>query len=449
MNQAQPNKNREMLETGSFPRLLLNLCLPAVVIMLVMIVYNMTDTFFIGQSGDPVQVAAVSLCGPVFSVLSGLGTLFGNGGCTSVSLALGKEETGKIKELTSFCCYASLFAGVLFSAAVLPLAKPIALALGAGADTLGHTLSYLRILALGAPAVLFSNVFACIVRADGAARESMAGNVLGTLSNIGLDALFILVFHMGVAGAALATVLGNVISSCYFLIYILKKQPAFSLHPKYFTLRRDILIPVTTLGMPVAAGTLLMSVSNMAANRMMVSYGSVALAAQNIAGKLSMLITMLAMGICMGMQPALSYACGKGDKKRLLGLLRNTGIFNLVTGSVLTLLCFLFRNQVIAVFMDDARVISYSRIFVYASLSAGPFYGFYQLCQTFLQSTGKATYATLVALLDKGIVYLPVLLLLNHFYGMYGIAFTNVVTLLLSLAAGAFFSVKWSRKMLG
>lgn len=99
--------------------------------------------------------------------------------------------------------------------------------------------------------------------------------------------------------------------------------------------------------------------------------------------------------------------------------------------------------------MDDARVISYSRIFVYASLSAGPFYGFYQLCQTFLQSTGKATYATLVALLDKGIVYLPVLLLLNHFYGMYGIAFTNVVTLLLSLAAGAFFSVKWSRKMLG
>lgn len=449
MNTNTKNKNQEMLETGSFPKLLLNLCLPAVIIMLVMIVYNMADTFFIGQTGDPNQIAAVSLCAPIFSILSGLGTLFGNGGCTSISLALGKKETETIKKFTSVCCYASLFIGVLFLAAVFLAAKPISLALGANTDTLDFTLSYLRIIALGAPAVLFSNVFACIVRADGAAKESMFGNVLGTLTNILLDALFILVFRWGVAGAALATVLGNVASSLYFLSYIVKKQRSFSLHPKYFTLDRKIVVSVVTLGMPMAFGTLLMSFSSMIANRMMVSYGSVPLAAQSVAGKLGMLITMLAMGICMGMQPALSYACGRGDKKRLNSLLKKTGIFNFFVGSLLTVICFLFRNQVIAIFIDDAEVIAYGQIFVYATLATGPIYGFYQLCQTYLQSTGKASYATLTALLDKGIFYLPILLIMRSVLGMYGIAFASAVTLVFSLAAGIFFSLRWNKQMDG
>ena len=105
------NKNQKMLEKASYPKLLLSLSLPAVVIMLVMIVYNMADTFFIGQTGDPGKIAAISLCGPVFSILSGLGTLLGSGGCTAISLALGKKDTDKVKKYSAFCCYASLILG--------------------------------------------------------------------------------------------------------------------------------------------------------------------------------------------------------------------------------------------------------------------------------------------------------------------------------------------------
>lgn len=440
-------KNQKMLEEASFSKLLLNLCLPTILIMLVMVVYNMADTFFIGQTGDPVKIAAISLCAPLFSILSGLGTLLGSGGCTSISLALGKKETARIKAYTSLCCCGSLLIGFLFLLIVLLAIKPISLALGADEDTLSLTCSYLHIIALGAPAILFNNVFANIIRADGAAKESMIANILGTLSNIGLDALFILVFSWDVAGAALATVLGNLISCCYLLYYILKKQPAFSLHPKFLSLKKEILLPVTTLGLPLSCSTLLMSISSMISNRLMMSYGPIALAAQGVAGKIGMLLSMLAMGVCMGMQPAISYNCGRGSRERMNRILRSTGIFTVILGTILTTICFFARNRIIMAFIDNAQVISHGQIKVLASIITGPFYGLYQLCQTFLQSTGKASYATLVALLDKGLFYLPMLLLLNHFFGLYGIAFTGAATLVFSLAAGVFFSFRWNARL--
>ena len=212
------NKNQELLEKASFPKLLLNLSLPAVVIMLVMIVYNMADTYFIGQTGSPAKIAAISLCGPMFSILSGLGTLFGSGGCTAISLALGKKETETVKRYSSFCCCAALVLGAVFLVVANLFLSPISDLMGADAETRADAMAYLRIIALGAPFIMFNNVFANVIRADGAARASMIANCLGTLSNIALDALFILGFSWDVSRAALDTVLGNCISCCY-LIY--------------------------------------------------------------------------------------------------------------------------------------------------------------------------------------------------------------------------------------
>ncbi|MDE7351515.1 MAG: MATE family efflux transporter [Acetatifactor sp.] len=441
------NRNQKMLESASYPRLLLNLCVPTIIIMLVMVLYNMADTFFIGQTGDPSKIAAVSLCGPVFSILSGLGTLLGSGGCTAISMAFGKKESEKIRQYSAFCCYGALAIGFVFLALVLFTAGPLAAALGADADTMDSTLSYLRILALGSPVVLFANVFANIIRADGAAKESMAANGLGTIANILLDALFILVFSWDVAGAALATVLGNGVSCVYLLYYILKKQPALSLSPKDFSLRREVALGVLPLGLPMACGTLLMSFSHMISNRMVVGYDSVALAAQGVSGKIGMLISMLAMGICMGMQPAISFNYGSGNLKRMRNIIKNTGIFSVVVGTVLTVVCFFARNAIISAFIDNEEVIAYGQIMVYASICIGPFYGLYQLCQTFLQSTGKASYATLTALLDKGLFYLPVLFIMKSIFGLYGIVFTGAVTLVFSLAAGSILSLIWSRRI--
>lgn len=440
-------KNEQILKEGSFRKMITNLCVPTIVIMLVMVLYNMADTYFIGKTGDPCKIAAVSLCGPIFSILSGLGTLLGSGGCTAVSLAFGKKEFDKIRAYSSMCCYGALTMGLIFAGAVLINAPAISDAIGANADTMSDTCTYLRILAIGGPVILFGNVFNNLIRADGSAKQSMLANGLGTIVNIILDPILILGFHLDVAGAAIATVLGNVVTCLYLLWYIAQKNRIFSLHIKDFSLKREIVFPVVTLGFPMACSTILMSISHMVMNQMLAGYGSVAVAANGVAGKVSMVVSMTAMGICMGMQPAISYNCGAGNYKRLYWIIKKLGIMTVVVGSILTAGCVVGKTYLVAAFIDHAQVIELGEKMVVVSMVIGPFYGLYQLCTTFLQSTGKASYATLVAVLNKGLIYLPLLLIFNSLWGLNGVIYTAPVTDMLSLLVGAGLCIRWNRIM--
>ncbi len=427
------NRNQETLERAPYWKLLVNLCVPTVIIMLVMVVYNMADVYFIGRTKNEDMIAAVSLCSPLFSILSGLGTLFGSGGCTSISLALGHGDTEKVRKISALCFYGSVVLGTLFLAVVLALLGPVSKVLGADAATLGFTKDYLRIIALGAPVILFTNVFMNLIRADGAAKTSMIANLMGTVTNILLDPLFILVLDLGVTGAAVATVLGNAVSAAFIVFYCLKKTSCYSFRLRDVSLRRDVALPVVTLGLPMAFSTILMSVSHMISNNLMMDFGSAAMSAQSVAGKISMLISMTAMGLCMGMQPAISYNYARGDGKRTGEIIKKTALTSVAVGGVLTVFCFLFRDKLIMAFIDSEEVLKLGRFMLTASLVMGPFYGLYQLCATYLQSTGKAGYATLASLLNKGLIFLPVLFALHAAFGLYGIACTAPVTDALSL----------------
>lgn len=440
-------KNEQLLQKGSFMQMVTNLCVPTIVIMLVMVIYNMADTYFIGKTGDPSKIAAVSLCGPIFSILSGLGTLLGSGGCTAVSLALGKKEYNKIKSYTSLCCYGSLAIGLIFSVAVLTNLKGISTAIGANADTLEYTGTYLRILALGGPVILFGNVFNNLIRADGSAKQAMISNGLGTIVNIILDPLLILGFEMGVAGAAAATVTGNIISFLYLFWYIKKKQTVFSLSIRDLSLKKEIVLPIVSLGLPLACSTIMMSFSHMFMNHILAGYGSVTVAASGVAGKVSMVVSMVAMGVCMGLQPAISYNYGAGEYSRMYRIMRNLGIMTIIVGSILTAGCLIGKRYLVAMFIEHDEVIRLGEEMVVASMLMGPFYGLYQLCTTFLQSTGKASYATVVALLDKGIIYLPMLFGLNALFGLNGVIYTAPFTDMLSLLVGAVLCFVWNRTL--
>lgn len=440
-------KNEELLENGSFRKLFFNLCVPTIVIMLVTVLYNMADTFFIGKTNNPDKIAALSLCGPLFSILTGLGTLLGSGGCTLISLALGKRDYKKIKACTSLCFTFSLLIGFLFLLITLFTLEPVCVFLGADASTLPYVYSYVRIIALGSPIILFTNIFTNLIRADGDAVASMICNLLGTVSNIVLDALFIMVFSLDVEGAAMATVAGNLISTIYLICHIRKNPELFSLTIRNVKLEKDVVIPLLTLGIPLACSTILMSFSHIFSNRLMMSYGAAAVAAQNVAGKVGMLLTMLVMGICMGLQPAISYNHAAGNRQRVKQILQKAGLFSVFSGTVLSIVCFLLRDKLMMAFINNQEVLQLGKIMMSASVSVGPFYGFYQLCQVYLQATGKASYATIVAILDKGVFYLPVLYLLNALFGMYGAAFTATVTLFFSILAGFFFVAKWNKKL--
>ncbi|MBR1571293.1 MAG: MATE family efflux transporter [Lachnospiraceae bacterium] len=440
-------KNDSVLEKGSFWELMVKLSIPTIVVILIMIVYNVADTYFIGQTGDPNKISAISLGMPLFTILSGIGTLFGTGGTTSVSIALGEGNKDKIRNVTGFCLAGGLCIGLIFFAIVFVFSDTIAILLGADSQTLTDTITYIKIFSFSAPLVLLSQCFGSIIRADGDGATPMMATLSGTFLNIILDALFILVFHWDVFGAAFATVLGNVLTSVILVALILTKKRAFlpSINRQAFT--TGIMIPVITLGLPMTVSTILSSVSGIIANRMMMSYGSTYLAAQSVAGKVNMVITMLIMAICMGMQPAISYNFGAKNYTRMKYIIKSTGVFTIGVGLVLTILVFIFKNRLVAAFINDADVIAIGQIFVLAGVVIGPVFGIYQLCQSSLQATGKASYAIFTSLLDKGIIYLPMLVILNKFFGAYGVAFTHAATMFFTIIVTVLLTLKWFRSL--
>ena len=440
--------NEEMLRSANYWQLAGKLCVPAILIMVVTVLYHMADVFFIGQTGDPNMVAAVTLASPMFTILSGLGVLFGNGGCTAISLALGRGDYSRVKQTSSFCVWAAVLLGLVFTGITLLFLEPICGILGTNSETKAFTAEYLRIIALGAPIIMLTNIIPAMIRADGSTMDSMVGNLMGTVLNIALDPLLISVLHMGVSGAALATVAANAAALVYYWHFLRTKGKIYSMDPREVSLRKDTAWNVIRLGLPLACSTILMSISSTIANNMMMEYGTTAVAGQSVAGRIGQMVSMVVMGICMGMQPAISYNYGAENKIRLTEILKKTTGLAVCTGTVLSALCLLFRDPLLNAFLNNAEVLKIGRICLLASVAIGPLYGFYQICTTYLQATGKSTRAVIVSLLEKGLIYIPAMLLMKAAWGMNGLIFSVTVTTILSAAAALWFCYRDYRKEL-
>lgn len=193
-----------------------SLCVPALISILVMMLYNMADMYFVGWLGDYAQVASVSLAGPVFSVLMGISTMIGNGGCTKIAQALGRKDLEQVRKDSALCVWASLVSGAVFAAACVVFCDPLLWFLGANAEMWDYTRSYVLIMALGAPVVLLNHSLGGALRGEGEVNAGMVGGMVSTVSNIILDPIFIVVLRLGVGGAAAATVLGNAIALVYY-----------------------------------------------------------------------------------------------------------------------------------------------------------------------------------------------------------------------------------------
>ena len=439
-------KNEKLMREGSVAELLLKMSFPVILVMMVTVLYNLADVFFIGRFGDRFQLAAISLAGPVFSTVSAFNTLIGFGSCTACSIALGEGQEDLIKKFSAFALYASIGFGVLLGALILggmPFLLPL---LGTDGETAPYTEEYLRIVALGAPFMIASGALGNTVRADGDVKDAMIASMSGTLLNIALDPLFIAVFRWGCAGAALATVIGNVVSLLLLLRAVSRKK-AFSLSVKEFTFRKEISLRVLGLGLPMAASTLLMSFSSAISNRLTVSYGNVAVAARSVAGKSAMLIPMIVMGLCMGVQPAVSYAYGCRNKARLRKIVFGVGAVCVAVAALMSAVFFFFREQFVAAFSSDEEIIALGKTMMLGTLLAVPVEGIYHMCSTFLQATGKVSFATLTSLLQKGLVFLPVLLMMERLFALNGIIFSNAVTTLISTVIALLLCRSWSRQM--
>ena len=284
------NEN-DLMSKMKISKAVATMAIPSVISSLVTVVYNMADTFFVGQTGDPLQVAAVSLTNPIFILFMAFANMFGMGGSAAASIAMGEKNEKRMKNVSAFITYASLITGIFFAVILLLGAKPILEIFGANKQTYDLAYGYLFHISYGAPFIIWSAAASFVVRSEGASKEAM----IGTVVNIILDPIMISGLHMGAAGAAIATTIGNVLASLYYAWYFIKKSKCFSIHPGYFKYKDKILTTVCSSGFPTAIFSVLMSVSTIVLNQILVVYGNAPVAAIGIVFKANMFITFLQM----------------------------------------------------------------------------------------------------------------------------------------------------------
>ena len=446
--ESKKNKlSQEIFATESIWRLMAKMCVPAVLTILIMVLYNMADIYFIGQTGDSYKVTALSLCMPITTVLSALGSMVGTGASSCISIAMGRGDTSRVHAFSSFSFYFSLLLGAAYPIIIYIFMSPILDLLGTSSNTRDFAQSYLFFILLGAPLVMVNTCMGQVIRSEGAATRSMVGNMIGTIVNIILDPIFILFFGLGVPGAAIATVIGNACSTVFFVYYLLKKSQKMSILPKDFSFQRQLVFAILSIGLPSGISTLLNSISSIFENNLLVGHGDQYVAAFSVAGKATMIIGMLQMGIALGVQPIIAYSYGAKKWDRMNETIRKTAGFTLVLGLLLTIVCRIFSHQLVAAFLDDAEIIPLGIYVISISTLTGPLTGVYQLCTTFLQSTEKAGYAIFVSVLRQGLVFIPALYIMNRLFGFNGIVWCQPAAMVISLILAFFLAMRHYRQL--
>ena len=419
------NRNQKIFSEMPVKKAVFKMAVPSVVSSLVLVIYNMADTFFVGQTHNALQVAAVSLTNPVFVMFMAFANLLGIGGSTAVSIFLGERKKIQAKRTASFCCYASIILGIVSGILIIIFMNPLLKVLGSSENTYQFSKDYLFYIALGAPFIFFANTFGHTVRGEGAASASMIGGMIGTVINIIFDPVFILIFNMGTAGAAIATVLGNIFGCVYYIYYFKRKSHFLSINFKDFYFLGKAARKTVTLGIPAGVNSALMSGSNIVLNNKLVSYGDAPVAAMGVAIKVYLLIVFIHMGIANGIQPLLGYCFGAKKKERFIKIFNFSGFLTILIGTVLTAVYIIFSSEIIEFFINDREVIEYGKKMLIATSVSGPILGILFLCINSMQAVERPFPATLVSICRQGFIFIPLLYVLDKIFGLNGINFTQ------------------------
>ena len=421
-------EDNELMGRMKVSKAVAKMAIPSVISSLVTVVYNMADTFFVGQTGDALQVAAVSLTNPIFILMMAFANMFGMGGSAVASMALGEQNKKRARNVSAFVLYASLIVGIVFMLVLMVFMQPVLTLFGADSETYEFARGYTFHISYGAPFIIWSAPCSFVIRVEGASREAMIGSMIGTIANIVLDPVFISVFGMGATGAAIATTIGNILSCLYFLWYFLKKSRLLSLSPKYFRCGDGILVKICSIGLPTAIFSALMSLSTIVLNQILVAYGNAPVAAIGIVFKANMFITFLQMGLANGVQPLLGYNYGAGNMERFRAVERFTKRCCLIVGIASVILYYTCRELVIRMFINDEEVIRYGVQMLIGYMLSGPVIGFLFMNMNCLQSVEHAFPATILSILRQGVLLIPLLYLLDALFGLNGVIYGQSVT---------------------
>lgn len=430
-----------LFEQTPIPKAVMKLAVPTIISSLVMIVYNLADTYFVGMLNNSIENAAVTLAAPVLLAFNAINNLFGVGSSSMMSRALGKKDYDTVYRSSAFGFYCALFFGVCFSIGYTVFNEPLLTLLGANAETVSATGEYLKwTVSFGAAPAILNVVMAYLVRAEGASLHASIGTMSGCLLNIVLDPVFILPwgFNMGAAGAGLATFISNCTACVYFfvLLFVKRGKTYVCINPSMFGFRKAIILGIFGVGIPASIQNLLNVTGMTVLNNFTSSYGSDAVAAMGIAQKVNMIPMYVAMGFSQGIMPLVSYNYASGNVKRMRKTVTFSAKISLLFIIVIAIGYYLGANPIISIFMKNETIISFGSGFLQGFCIALPF-----LCMDFLavgvfQACGMGKEALIFAILRKVVLEIPALYILNRLYPLYGLAYAQFAAeLILSIVA--------------
>ena len=431
----------ELFESMPIPRAVMKLAIPTVLSSLVMVLYNLADTYFVGMLNNAVENAAVTLAAPLLLAFNAVNNLFGVGSSSMMSRSLGKKDYETVYRSAAFGFYCSIFAGLLFSIAYTVFQVPLLNLMGATEETLGATIGYARwTVTFGAVPAILNVVLAYLVRAEGAAMHASIGTMSGCFLNILLDPIFILPWglNMGAEGAGLATFLSNCVACLYFfvLLYVKRGRTYVCVNPKMFSFKRHIVVGVCAVGIPASIQNLLNVTGMSVLNNFTSAFGSNAVAAMGIAQKINSVTVQIALGLSQGIMPLISYNYASGNIKRMKKTFFFTARIALVFLVLMEIAYYAGARTWVGLFMQDQQIVDYGARFLQGFCLGMPFLAIDFLAVGVFQACGLGKNAFLFAILRKVVLEIPALFILNALFPLYGLAYAQFAAeLVLAIAA--------------
>lgn len=430
----------------------MQLAIPTVISSLVMVIYNLADTYFVGMLNDPIQNAAVTLAAPVLLAFNAINNLFGVGSSSMMSRALGSKDMDTVYKSSAFGFYCALFSGLLFSVLYTVFSAPLLVVLGANAETAQATGGYLLwTVSFGAAPAILNVVMAYLVRAEGASLHASIGTMSGCLLNILLDPIFVLPWglNLGAAGAGCATFISNCVACLYFfvLLFVRRGRTYVCINPRQFRPTMRIVRGVCGVGIPASIQNLLNVTGMTVLNNFAASFGSDAVAAMGIAQKINTVPFQVALGISQGIMPLISYNYASGNTRRMKKTFFFTARISLSFLFLVMIAYLVFAGDLVRMFMENEQIVAYGTSFLRGMCLAMPF-----LCMDFLavgvfQACGLGKEAFIFAVLRKIVLEIPALFILNWIFPLYGLAYAQLVAEIILAAAAIIVLARLFRRL--
>ena len=441
------SKKMELLGSTSIPKALLAMGIPTMIGMLVNAFYNLVDAYFVGGLGES-QMGAISVVYPLGQVVVGLGLLFGNGAASYISRLLGRGDKENADKVASTALYSSVSVGAVIIIISMVFLHPILKLLGATDSILPYAATYAGIYIVSCIFNVFNVTMNNIVTSEGAAKTTMCALLTGAVLNIALDPLFIYVFDLGVAGAAIATAISQVVSTCVYLTYIFRKKSVFHFRVKDCTYTKETMSEIFKIGIPTLVFQILTSVSISLINNAAGDYGDSAIAGMGVVTRLISMGSLSVFGFIKGFQPIAGYSYGAKKFDRLREAIKTSILWSTVFCVIFGVILALFPTAIVSQFTKgDAEMIRIGAASLRANGISIMLFGFYTVYSSLFLALGKGREGFILGACRQGICFIPVILLLPMVWGLNGIMYAQPIADVLSAVITVFMAIPLHKKM--